>query len=219
MTISTVNERYNLNGRVSRISIVLAQRIALAIDRRRFLRGSARTIGGVLGVILAGEGLQTAFASRASAATIYSCDGANFGVGVGCPSASVYGRPCGPDPCCVGLSSSCNCSDTPGTTYCYPKGHKADCMGYANDYSGGQLSSCWTCYGPIYDCFTGCSCRYITTCCDCATTAGCSADGICISYDIVATKVCPDKPTERFRIPTPAPETSIAFWEHEDWRI
>lgn len=216
MTLTaTEYESWNM---LDRLGVSLAQRIAMAVSRRGFIGRSARTAGGVIIALVAGEGLQAAFASPASAGTIYSCDGAIDGVGAGCPSASEYGKPCGPDPCCIHLSSACNCSDNPGVTYCHSHSQKSDCDGYADDYSGGQLSSCWTCYGPALSCGSGCAYRYITICCDCKTSSSCSADNICISYDMYSTKIT-GSVKEVYKIPLPAPNPPVAPWTHPEWRI
>ena len=217
----TLSPEYQRWGLIDRLSVRLSQGIALAISRRGFLNRTARTIGGFVVALVAGEGLQAALASPASAGTIYSCDGAIDGVGPGCPSASEYGKPCGPDPCCIHLSSACNCSDNPGVTYCHSHSQKADCHGNANDYSGGQLSSCWTCYGPALSCGSDCAYRYITICCDCSVSTHCSADGICISYDMYSVRITggPKKEKEVYRIPLPAPNPPVAPWTHPEWRV
>lgn len=197
--------------------VVLAQLIAHAVNRRRFLGHVIKGTGAIATTVMAGGGLQTLFAAPASA-QIYSCDGAKYGIGYGCPGSG-YGSPCGPDPCCVGLSSACDCSDNPPNAYCYPSGVKSDCHGYANDYSGGQLNSCWTCYGPVFSC-NGCACRYITTCCDCSVSTGCSGDGICISYNIYGQRTCaPSNTTTLYQIPSPAADLPAEFWLQPDWRV
>lgn len=117
------------------------------IERRRFLRGTGRTLFyGLAAVSVGGIGLGSFLANPASAQ------------GCGCAYAC-----CGDSPCCN--TSCCNkaCCSV-GSSACANDGKT--CFGF--DYGDYTTTACWSCFNP-----GGC---YTVTCCDCKTNneAGCA---------------------------------------------
>lgn len=169
------------NGLNETVANRLASKIALTIDRRRFLRKSAQGAffffsAGALGAGLDWAGTQKAFAHTAH------CAGSG-NMGLGCPGGSA-GYPCGPSRCCgyirSGYPTSCNCSN--GSGGCITNSH---CLGEQyNIYSSG----CWTC-----SYFNSTNNKlYTTTCCDCGTTGCGDSSGRCVSVSQTISAVASD---------------------------
>lgn len=158
-----------------------AEGVAAQIDRRRFVRKLAHGAFYTLAVAAAGGGFGF-FRTAAAYAYPTACLSPT---GAGCPSG------CGPSRCCNylgGRPSGCNCGSggncTSGTTHC---------LGKDSTWSG---EACWTCYGDWFSCAGGCSCRNVTTCCDCKTSGCNDSPARCISHTTSLQKVCPNRPIE-----------------------
>jgi hypothetical protein len=149
----------------------LAEHVAEKIERRRFLRRSARATFVVAVGLASGEGWQV-FKS----ASAFPCDcndsSGRCHAGHGCPTGGIYGlHPCGPSPCCSSLSSSCDCGSSGN---CKTGGN---CLGRGYIYSSG----CWSCGIRIQNTL------WITTCCDCNVKPVCGTPyGRCISWSIAS---------------------------------
>jgi hypothetical protein len=173
----------NLPDRLNEMPGRLAEGLARRIERRRFLRNTARTMFIATAAVAAGEGLQ---AMRAGNAFACDCNDSSCAQGRGCPSGGVYGlHPCGPSPCCSSLSSSCQCATSGGG--CKSGGN---CHGAGtNIYS----SHCWSCTVTQACGNPGCECNYTTTCCDCNVASSCGTPyGRCISWYLTkAGPFCP----------------------------
>ncbi len=130
-----------------------------AMNRRRFLRGTANSLFSGVAVLAAGGGLSAFMASPAEAAPA---------TGQGCPVG------CGESPCCSysGRSTACHCAT--GTTC---KSGTANCKGMDSScYT--QSGGCWTYRSACATCGVNCCCITTTTCCDCKTS-GCGDPAPC----------------------------------------
>jgi hypothetical protein len=137
-------------------SVFLAERI----ERRKFLRRSAKTLFfGFMATSTGTAGLLGFLADPAAA------------TGQCCPYSC-----CGPSACCDTSCCSKPCCSPVGTDNCANNG--STCFGYSNTWSG---QSCWSCV------LTG-NCKTVT-CCDCATNnqTGCpnpEGKNRCICYQV-----------------------------------
>lgn len=138
-----------------------AERTAVTINRRRFLRRVANTMFAAVTGVATGVGWSAILSSVAQAAHTQACSG-NPNSLKGCPGAAA-GYPCGPSRCCNYTTghAGCNCGK-PGAN-CKTNSENSNC--YSNDFRD-YGDGCWTCNGP---CNSGN--RIITTCCDCRTSA------------------------------------------------
>ena len=170
----------------------LAEGAAIAINRRRFLRRLANGTFFVAATAAAGGGVDILRATVAWATDETCCEGSN-NVGLGCPSSSISGYPCGPSRCCnyirPGAPNNCDCGLSGAD--CKTNTQSSNC--YGRDKRDWSLDGCWTCRGPCYRCSTDppIQCRRVTTCCDCKTNADHCNDpdkgnnrGRCISYSV-----------------------------------
>lgn len=135
------------------------------IDRRRFLRRSAKTTFAGVAAFAAGGGWEMFRATVANATSPHYCES----TGPGCPSG--YG--CGPSPCCNSLRKGCWCA---AGTSC--SNNRVHCFG--NYYGGWGRYHCWSCVHS-YHCGYQC-CTRTTNCCDCATDSAFCGHNHCIGY-------------------------------------
>lgn len=177
---------------------LMAVHIAKTMDRRQFFRTVAHNSFRVATTAAAASTFGAALATVAEAATTVSYPKTCNSPGVGCPDG------CGTSRCCISTSGSatgrtgCNC------------GEGANCVN--NAASGGKCkgrdtraysNACWTCYSSEYACHIDCTCKKITTCCDCRTrptsqSGGCDpsiggGDGRCISWSRATSVKCQNR--------------------------
>jgi hypothetical protein len=137
-----------------------AERLAVVIERRSFLRRLGNTL------------FYSAVASSAGALSLSTilADPAAAQTGACCPSC------CGPSPCC---GTSC-C----GADCCRPR-DQWDTGGPCKDSTSGQCRGKWTGTGGYNDacwcCFVGGSPPY-RKCCDCKIASGCGGRSHCICH-------------------------------------
>lgn len=168
----------------------LAESAAISINRRRFIRRLANGVFYVAATTAAGGGLSILRSTVAWATDETCCEG-SANAGIGCPSSTLSGYPCGPSRCCNytnGRPANCDCATNSGG--CKSNAQSNNCHGQDLRHYGG--TGCWTCRGPCFRCNTTPpqQCRKVTTCCDCKTTADNCNDvdqggnrGRCISWD------------------------------------
>lgn len=161
-----------------------AERTAVTINRRRFLRKAADTLFTGVAVAATGAGWSAILSSVAQAAHTQACSGNPSNL-QGCPGAAA-GYPCGPSRCCNYTTGHAGCDCGKPGAKCKTNSANSNC--YSNDFRD-YGDGCWTCNGP---CNSGT--RIITTCCDCRTDAAnchdtnlggsCGSDGCgrCVSH-------------------------------------
>jgi hypothetical protein len=155
--------------------------VARLLDRRSFIRKVAANTFKAAAVFAVGGTVVDVMATPAYA----NCGGS---AGAGCPKATdinghVVSRGCGTSRCCGylnGRRSSCNCAS--GTSCKTTSGY---CYGKDTRY---WSTGCWTCT-VVTKRSGGCYYGYVTTCCDCKTSASRCSDpnlgsgyGRCIGY-------------------------------------
>jgi hypothetical protein len=176
----------------------LAYRVARVIDRRTFLRKTARGAFFIATAAAVGSSIDLIGIDRVWADPAAQLCG-ECGVGLGCPTS---GASCGPSRCCryvTGLAAGCNCGAS-GPGCASNAGH---CLG--RDFRGWPESQngCWNCQDDCLQCSiylnlmdpdydeidpdlqslldggadpSNLCCLHVATCCDCRTT-GCSYGG------------------------------------------
>lgn len=160
-----------------------AEAVASTIDRRRFLRTSAKATFFTVAVATAGGGLSVLSAKPAWA---NPCGNKNNVPGPGCPTGGAYGfAPCGPSPCCDNppRSAACRCHDGAGGC---KKNDGANCRGLEFPIYG---TGCWSCNTQT-NLGGGCYRINTTTCCDCGTRNCGDPYARCVSHSISSRTYC-----------------------------
>jgi hypothetical protein len=140
-----------------------AERTAITINRRRFLRKVADSLFTGMAVAATGAGWSTILSSVANATDASHCAGQSD-QGPGCPGANA-GYPCGPSRCCNYTTGHAGCDCGRAGAKCKTNSENSNC--YSKDLREYSVDGCWTCNNA--PCISGS--KIVTTCCDCRTSA------------------------------------------------